>query len=293
MRDFYVIAGKVLRDEEHGVFVTKDGVWISSKRLQRSYDIAFPFKFTGMPHNYRRNGTTVKGYDDGERIIKFISGQSIGNHMKELKEKYPNAYKIWSKEDDAELLRLHKEGVELKVLSETFQRNIGAIRSRLEKLTETKTTNDMEVEKLEIEIPAGKEVDWQASASAKKIVLMDKRTEYSDVLKALNENNSQFTLWNQGDDNWMTGFPMAYNINAKVKLANVAKYLNKGWAPKADDTCYRFVAHPGGFGIRRARYMTDFEVLNGSILFRSGEAIDEAMKILSPDEIRLALKPLY
>ena len=52
-----------------------------------------------------------------------------------LRHKYPNAYRPWSKEEDAKLLARHAEGAKVKALAEEFGRQSGSIRSRLEKLT--------------------------------------------------------------------------------------------------------------------------------------------------------------
>lgn len=54
--------------------------------------------------------------------------------MEQTKEKFRNAYKPWSDEDDLKLEELFYEGKNFRELSEIFQRNIGAINSRIEKL---------------------------------------------------------------------------------------------------------------------------------------------------------------
>ena len=56
------------------------------------------------------------------------------NHMQEQKALYSNAYKPWSKDDDALLTKLYKEGISIKELMSFFQRNHGGIASRLRKL---------------------------------------------------------------------------------------------------------------------------------------------------------------
>jgi ATP-dependent DNA helicase PIF1 len=55
--------------------------------------------------------------------------------LEKMREKYPNAYKPWSKADDARLVGLFEEGkgVTVKKLTETFGRHPGSIRSRLKK----------------------------------------------------------------------------------------------------------------------------------------------------------------
>jgi len=56
------------------------------------------------------------------------------SRMEETKEKFSNAYQPWTKEDDNKLTELFCQGKTLKELSDIFQRNIGAITSRIAKL---------------------------------------------------------------------------------------------------------------------------------------------------------------
>ena len=53
-----------------------------------------------------------------------------------VRERHPNAYKLWLPEDDRELLRLHEEGWNNAELVQRFGRQPGGIRSRLRKLAE-------------------------------------------------------------------------------------------------------------------------------------------------------------
>jgi hypothetical protein len=52
----------------------------------------------------------------------------------EIREKHPNAYKPWSKEQDEELKKLFTEGQKIKDLMKSFGRKRGGITARLEKL---------------------------------------------------------------------------------------------------------------------------------------------------------------
>ena len=54
--------------------------------------------------------------------------------MELTKEKFENAYKSWTNEEDDLLTQLYIEGKTPKELSDVFKRNIGAINSRIEKL---------------------------------------------------------------------------------------------------------------------------------------------------------------
>lgn len=68
-------------------------------------------------YNKKQQGSTTKAYD-----------------VEEIRETYPKAYEPWSAEEDLELLRLHLAKKTNAELAEKFQRNKGAIESRLKKL---------------------------------------------------------------------------------------------------------------------------------------------------------------
>ena len=54
--------------------------------------------------------------------------------LEEMRKKYPNAYRPWSKEEDAKLVGLFKRGEKTKAMAEVLGRQAGSIRSRLDKL---------------------------------------------------------------------------------------------------------------------------------------------------------------
>lgn len=56
--------------------------------------------------------------------------------LEDLRQEHGNAYLPWEKEADKYLIRLYNEGKSIKELAEIFERNNGAIRSRLKKLGE-------------------------------------------------------------------------------------------------------------------------------------------------------------
>jgi len=56
--------------------------------------------------------------------------------MDRQKHLYANAYAPWTEEEERALLYLYKQGKKVSELIDIFQRNAGAIRSRLEKLGE-------------------------------------------------------------------------------------------------------------------------------------------------------------
>lgn len=52
----------------------------------------------------------------------------------EIRQKHGNAYLPWEKAADEYLIKLYNEGKSVSELCEIFERNAGAIRSRLKKL---------------------------------------------------------------------------------------------------------------------------------------------------------------
>jgi len=66
-------------------------------------------------------------------IGEFLSYKKAKT-MKEIRAQYPKAYCPWTKEDDDRLVSFYKSGKSIKELTSIFQRNEGAITSRLKKL---------------------------------------------------------------------------------------------------------------------------------------------------------------
>jgi ATP-dependent exoDNAse (exonuclease V) beta subunit len=56
------------------------------------------------------------------------------NSLEEIRMKFPNAYAIWSTDDDDKLEQLFHAGKNVKELAIIFQRQESAIRSRLKKM---------------------------------------------------------------------------------------------------------------------------------------------------------------
>lgn len=79
----------------------------------------------------------IPAFVEGIRKILGIE-ESTPQHkaydIKQIRENHPKAYKPWSREEDERLLRLADDGVSQPELAHIFQRNQGAIRSRLKKL---------------------------------------------------------------------------------------------------------------------------------------------------------------
>lgn len=160
--------------------------------------------------------------------------------------------------------------------------------------------------KIEIEIPVGKEVDWEASAKQKQIILRDKQLTYEDVCKELFKNGYCYTDsfgktradgYNQRfltEPNTATTRRQLECILAKNQLANVAVYLNNGWKPnlKSDHGyCIVLDLFHSNLVIDSCGVLCDFAL--GKIMFKSRELAQQAIEILGEDVIRLALEPLY
>ena len=96
---------------------------------------------------------------------------------------------------------------------------------------------DMKENELTIELPDGKEIDWDESKKQNKIVLKDKQLTYEDICKKLFEDDHYTIAWEGYPIKCCSAIYNASNattehqlecILAKNKLANVAKYLNNG-----------------------------------------------------------------
>ena len=159
--------------------------------------------------------------------------------------------------------------------------------------------------KIEIEIPVDKEVDWEASAKQKQIVLKNKHFTYEDVCEKLFRNGYCYISTygsiradgrNENFINESTNAKTSHQLEcilAKNKLANVAVYLNNGWSPNVE------IEH--GYCISLDDYNSStinyYRVLcaysSGKVMFKSKELAKQAIEILGKETIKLALEPLY
>ena len=74
-----------------------------------------------------------KDLDSIEKLPSYdVNGLS---YMEQQKLLYSNAYAKWTPEEDSKLLELSSRGLSIKELTKIFERNEGAIRSRIKKLT--------------------------------------------------------------------------------------------------------------------------------------------------------------
>lgn len=92
------------------------GIHAICKRLHRTYVAVY---------------TRIRSITQPEETLKFET-----NTMSEIRKQYPNAYKPWSKDDDARLLDLYQGAKSTKELSLIFKRQKGEILSRIKKLME-------------------------------------------------------------------------------------------------------------------------------------------------------------
>jgi len=66
--------------------------------------------------------------------VRKLREPSKANSLDDVRKVHPKAYEKWTPEDDHHLWALHRSGCSIKELSAEFDRNPGAIESRLRKL---------------------------------------------------------------------------------------------------------------------------------------------------------------
>src|SRR5205823_1890826 len=72
--------------------------------------------------------------DEGSIPKKKNRSKTRGHGFDKIREKHPNAFRPWSKEQDDELKDFFAGGQSIEKLAESFGRKTGAIRMRLVKL---------------------------------------------------------------------------------------------------------------------------------------------------------------
>lgn len=156
--------------------------------------------------------------------------------------------------------------------------------------------------KIEIEIPNNKEIDWEASAKQKQIVFKNKQLTYEDVCKELfakghffieTDSEIRFLNFVALDDNAATSKHQLECILAKNKLANTAVYLNNGWKPnlRQDYGCCLAIDCYDRLIIEGCALLCTHSA--GKIMFKSEELARQAIEILGEETVKLALTPLY
>ena len=73
-----------------------------------------------------------------EKAFKFLHPPKTlaktPEYVQKIRESFPRAYEKWTSEEDEQLKLEYSEGVTIKKLSASFQRQAGSIRARLKKL---------------------------------------------------------------------------------------------------------------------------------------------------------------
>jgi hypothetical protein len=157
------------------------------------------------------------------------------------------------------------------------------------------------MKKLEIEIPVDKEVDWEASAKQKHIVLKDKPLTYKAICDKLFEEGHYFIdstgyirffrIINDYPNSAFTEHQLKC-ILAKNMLANVARYLNGDWSNY--HSSHKFIIwintnENDKLNVGKSDYLTQ----RATVIFKSEELAKQAIEILGEETVKLALEPLY
>lgn len=158
--------------------------------------------------------------------------------------------------------------------------------------------------KLEIEIPTGKEIDWETSAKRKQIVFKDKQLTYENICTQIfasgcwyldSSGNISYTKHPsdaKNDPNNATTQHQLECILAKNKLANVARYLNGDWDYYHSSNKFIIWINTNTndkLEISDSGYLTQ----RATVIFKSRELAKQAIEILGEEEVKLALEPLY
>ena len=159
--------------------------------------------------------------------------------------------------------------------------------------------------KIEIQIPEGKEIDWQESAKQEKIVFKEKQLTYADICKKLFNGGHYFIASNGSINfaNWSSILPnnsisehQLECILAKNMLANTARFLNGEWKEYENDhsSIYKYIIwynlRTNTLAIEESHNYVRY---TGNIIFKSEELAQQAIEILGEETVKLALTPLY
>jgi hypothetical protein len=159
--------------------------------------------------------------------------------------------------------------------------------------------------KLEVEIPEGMEIDWQEFAKQEKIVLKKKQLTYEEISNALFEEKDNYFITSFGQilpniDCAKKDFPniaaskhQLQCILAKNKLANVARYLNGDWTKKEQEDSPNWVIFFNALLNQIIIQKTSLYSEETNVLFKYKELAQQAIKILGEETVKLALEPLY
>lgn len=224
--------------------------------------------------------------ENGKEILDFFN--NLGCDISNLWGDAPSEHYYYNDVSDSNKIMVNN-----KPLGITF-----------ESLEEAKKFYSMKEEKeIKIEIPEGYEIDKENS-TFECIKLKKKELTYGDISKALFEGKEIFYTDDIGrvscyfcseeqciDSNNCTSKKQAEKLLAINKLMNVAKYLNKGWAPDWNmDTQNKYYFYLTNVAI----YVSIITTMNvGITCFKTRELAEKAIEILGEDTIRLALSTDY
>jgi hypothetical protein len=77
----------------------------------------------------------LEAFNDGfQKAIQFLGIKNKAYSVEQMRQEYPKAYERWTVDEDERLKARHREGATVTELAKFFQRQDGAIRSRLAKL---------------------------------------------------------------------------------------------------------------------------------------------------------------
>lgn len=156
---------------------------------------------------------------------------------------------------------------------------------------------------LEIEIPEGKEIDWNESKKENKIVLKDKQLTYGEVCRKLFGNQDHYIIERDGSIEVAALYRCACEPNAaedmhqlecilaKNMLANTAKYLNGGWKPDKGEYVFT-ITYRGNFDNKPVVGEFYFGCGENLIVFKTLKSAQQAIEILGEKTVKLALEPL-
>jgi hypothetical protein len=142
----YVIGGSVI-EERKELFSQRVRAGIRTyffdvkqTKEKSLYLVISESKAVGADHEHHRVmifEDDFEAFIDGfDKTIDFIrkSQEPSSSSIEKIREQHPKAYTKWSSDDDEELRSKYDQGISIAELSQFFQRQPSAIRSRLVKL---------------------------------------------------------------------------------------------------------------------------------------------------------------
>lgn len=154
---------------------------------------------------------------------------------------------------------------------------------------------------IEIEIPYGKEIDWEESKKQNKIILKDKQLTYEEIRSEVLKGTFYF-IGSYGDikkgccghtDNCAKTSNQLECLLCLNKLINTAIYLNGNWKPFSSlKSVYSIIVDSYGV-LRIHQYDMDSPETSGRVIFKSEELAKQAIEILGIPTIRKALSTYY